>query len=133
MRHLLVPAVLSLLATIPALADDAKPVSAADFAANLHGFEGQRIAVSPCDLSPYAIDGRLACSLVNADGSSLKDPSGLPVAVFFEEASIGQPEKDFMASDCSSYCKRFIEITGTATISQGTDYVLFAEPTFKPL
>ena len=38
-----------------------------------------------------------------------------------------------MASDCTSYCKRFIEITGTATISQGTDYVLFAEPTFKPL
>ncbi|MEQ1770285.1 MAG: hypothetical protein ABL879_10635 [Devosia sp.] len=71
--------------------------------------------------------------LKTADGNDAKDPGGLPVYIFFPEAGLGQPEKDFVATECTSYCKRMVSITGTASIAEGTDYVQFAGATFTPL
>jgi hypothetical protein len=130
--RLLTIALLTTLAA-PALAEEAKPLTSEAFAADLHAQEGKLIAVSPCDIQPYENDGKLSCVLKNPDGSDAKDPGGLPVYVFFVAAELGQPEKDFLAAECTSYCKRMVTITGTATIAEGTDYVEFHGASFVPL
>ncbi|MEO6396693.1 MAG: hypothetical protein ABIO40_12380 [Devosia sp.] len=122
-----------LFAAMPAFAQEAIPLTSEAFAADLHAQEGKLIAVGPCDVQPYETAGNYSCVLKTADGSDAKDPGGLPVYVFFEMAALGQPEKDFLASDCTSYCKRMVTITGTASIAEGTDFVLFTGVKFTPL
>ncbi|MEQ1770286.1 MAG: hypothetical protein ABL879_10640 [Devosia sp.] len=54
--RLLITACLSLALAAPAFAQDATPVASETFATDLHAYEGQLIAVAPCDIQPYIND-----------------------------------------------------------------------------
>jgi hypothetical protein len=132
-RTVITSVIAALLTASFASAQDVVSLTSEAFAADLHAQEGKRIAVGPCDVQPYDTAGNYSCVLKTADGSDAKDPGGLPVYVFFEVAALGKAETDFIASDCTSYCKRMITITGNATIAEGTDYVFFTDVVFTPL